>query len=727
MLTPDEQAQGNLSLGNEVVNPTGQSNGTGGSVVRRYTDPSGAMGVPAPTPPVPGPANPLNSLLGNQQLTNPSITDEQQQRDSIAKSMQSQVDQTNQVYNNYVGATLTHQANNRLGAVTAQDARSGTTGTNIDTANQANTQDYNKKLLDQSEAERQQKLGDISNTIEQRTQAEIAARKADALGNRGAYAKFLGDEQDKARQNLKDIAANGGVLSSDQRDSLIRHSGLDPMTFDAVYNANKTQGTGISYNYTNLGNGSVLRTGKMANGQAVPEQKFQYDLGPNDEFQVTQNGTPLIVSKNGNNITSVKVAPGFQEGDLASKYQIGTTFPGSTQYKFNTLTGQYEQLNGGSTPGTGGGPLVSSNPNPAAVVNGYDLTSYASGNKVGGPASQAANVTNVYNKLPNITDSQSASAAIQSIKPGSPITGDMVMQAAHATGVDPKILISVMQAETQLGTDNSKGSQQFNYGNVGNTDSLMASGGSKGFSGPLDGVMAVAQNLAKRQIGGTGSTPAVKPYNASDPTDAAAMRYIQDPSVKPTGNGKTSATPDAIYARANDIYKTLGLGEFNPALVKAENKASVASLVDTQGQRDQISTNLTTADNNFKLLQGFMQQNHINSSQSPIVNQAEQALGKFKGTGAYYSFSEQIQGLKNEYSQILAKGGTATDSVRSAADNLVPDKISPADLQVVVDWLQKEGQNVLASKDKTINDIKGRLNTTGSPKSSSANDPLGIR
>jgi hypothetical protein len=200
-----------------------------------------------------------------------------------------------------------------------------------------------------------------------------------------------------------------------------------------------------------------------------------------------------------------------------------------------------------------GGSLVSSSPNPNAVVAGYDLTSYASGNVPGGPASQAANVAATFNKLPQITDTATASLAIQSLKPNSPITGAMVMNAAQQTGVDPRMIIAVMQAETQLGTDGSKGSRQNNFGNVGNTDTLMASGGSKGFATPQDGVLAVAQNLAKRQVSNQSFTQsfsgaANQKYSADVEQTTTGAQWID--LSKYSGNDKIAAQN---FARANGV------------------------------------------------------------------------------------------------------------------------------------------------------------------------------
>lgn len=87
------------------------------------------------------------------------------------------------------------------------------------------------------------------------------------------------------------------------------------------------------------------------------------------------------------------------------------------------------------------------------------------------------------------------------------ITADMVVKASQKYDASWEIIIAIIQRETQLGTDGSKGSRGYNWGNVGNTDTLMANGGSKSYPTPQSGVDAVAKNLAHRKVS-TSAAPA---------------------------------------------------------------------------------------------------------------------------------------------------------------------------------------------------------------------------
>ncbi len=101
-------------------------------------------------------------------------------------------------------------------------------------------------------------------------------------------------------------------------------------------------------------------------------------------------------------------------------------------------------------------------------VGGYDLSSYATA------PGYAGRVAGIASTIGPITDAAGADAAIQQQAPGSPITGQMVMQAANQYGVDPTVMLSLMQADTRLGTDGHFGSRVNNYGDVGVNDTLAA-------------------------------------------------------------------------------------------------------------------------------------------------------------------------------------------------------------------------------------------------------------
>lgn len=76
-----------------------------------------------------------------------------------------------------------------------------------------------------------------------------------------------------------------------------------------------------------------------------------------------------------------------------------------------------------------------------------------------------------------------------------PLTGEMVMDAAEAHHVPPELIVAIMVQDSCLGTA-GKGAWTKNPGNVGNTDD----GKTKRFSSWNDGVHAVAAWLEKFRV-----------------------------------------------------------------------------------------------------------------------------------------------------------------------------------------------------------------------------------
>lgn len=122
------------------------------------------------------------------------------------------------------------------------------------------------------------------------------------------------------------------------------------------------------------------------------------------------------------------------------------------------------------------------------IVAGYDITSYATD-----PA-HGKKVQAIYSKIPQVNTAQDIDKYIQRIAPGSPVKGTFVINAAKQYGVDPKMLLAIMQQDSTLGTK-GLAVKTFNPGNVGNTDN----GSTKNYGDWNKGVLAVAKNLSWRK------------------------------------------------------------------------------------------------------------------------------------------------------------------------------------------------------------------------------------
>lgn len=128
--------------------------------------------------------------------------------------------------------------------------------------------------------------------------------------------------------------------------------------------------------------------------------------------------------------------------------------------------------------------------NSNKIVGGYDIGSYAT------DPNHERRVAAIYQKTKDLTDASSVDAYIHRIAPNSPVTGTDVMKAALAKNVTPGMILAIMEQDSTFGTA-GKAVRTRNPGNVGNTDS----GATKAFPSWSDGVLAVAENLAKRKVG----------------------------------------------------------------------------------------------------------------------------------------------------------------------------------------------------------------------------------
>lgn len=286
----------------------------------------------------------------------------------------------------------------------------------------------------------------------------------------------------------------------------------------------------------------------------------------NDQLQ-SQTKIQMIQDAQANGADSATLKAIWDAPDIGSAAAAGGTFtqngnytPVQTGYDantglpiysgFNQKTGQLQVFNPNGSNGQG---LLGQTGSQQTTVSGADGTSYQMGATTTQGAYASATSTQVNNitatvakinsTVGNITDATAAQKAINSVAPDSPITGTMIMSAAQQYGVDPSTLIGVMQAETQCGTDGSKGAEQCNWGNVGNTDSAMAAGKSVAMT-PQEGVDAVAQNLSQRKVQEGQNDPAQPSNQSLTPQQVAGQAIKNAPAYLQPAMSFINATGD---------------------------------------------------------------------------------------------------------------------------------------------------------------------------------------
>jgi hypothetical protein len=128
-------------------------------------------------------------------------------------------------------------------------------------------------------------------------------------------------------------------------------------------------------------------------------------------------------------------------------------------------------------------------PSAGAVVNGYDISAYAT------DPLYESKIQSILASMPILSTTTDADTYIQSVAPGSPITGAMIRAATTLYPVDNQLLLAIMQNDSSFGTL-GVGARTNNPGNVGNTGTA-----EQPFASWGDGVTAVAQWLSQHQAG----------------------------------------------------------------------------------------------------------------------------------------------------------------------------------------------------------------------------------
>lgn len=152
----------------------------------------------------------------------------------------------------------------------------------------------------------------------------------------------------------------------------------------------------------------------------------------------------------------------------------------------------------------------------------------------------------------------------------------------------------------------------------------------------------------------------------------------------------------------------------------ATDKATTASLGQQYKYLDTATRATNTANQNFDSLVKFMQDNGINDMNIPIANQINNKIkANLTSPAALATYKSSIETLRAEYAQVLSKGGEVTDSVRKEANTVIPDDLSPSQLNVLRQRIQTETGNAIKEAQGQINDSLGRIKSPGSSSSSS--------
>jgi len=280
---------------------------------------------------------------------------------------------------------------------------------------------------------------------------------------------------------------------------------------------------------------------------------------------------------------------------------------------------------------------------------------------------------------------------IQTYYPGSPIKSSDIMAASAKYGIDWETIIATMVAETQMGTDGSKGSQGYNFGNVGNTNELMSSGGSKSYPTIQSGVEAVAKTM---------SLPYYKRNQLSTNEDKEIEANLDD-----TSKSILSVTGLSLPAFS---YLTTGTS----ALTRMTATQRLKYMNEAEEFLNKTGTDVSTFQSQYNALGKTVEANSLRNNQAAVAeseldatiqnlktaadesdfkklrwaNVAKLFAGKEVNNATVIKYAFHLQQLRSEFAmynaaiagQIDANGNIReiSDSDKAVADNIIKEGLA---------------------------------------------------
>lgn len=460
--------------------------------------------------------------------------------------------------------------------------------------------------------------------------------------------------------------------------------------------------------------------------------------------------SPNITTPSGNIVnpnTGALVSPGFappasqNQNNSQPSQTITPATPAlnPTWTPVNTPDASMTFSQNSSTPATPATPATSSlDPNLAAALQTYEQSLQMSPQEVA--AQQQLNDLNT-----------SASQAYTNAE-GQPIalpfiTGQQAqIQREQSTLAQPlESELSLLQAQRQLQSQGSEAALEVYKPTALSYGGSLVQGGTgqtlnAGIFGDGGGVATGSTTTPPT----SGSVQDILGYLSANGIDAS--RYNLVGLINAVQNGATAQ--DIISGRANVAGVAAATAVTDTTAPAAAKAAAIdyatatptalsSALTDQTSYFNNTQRAFNTANDTLTALQTFMQTNGINSdSTTPAINYLQNRIkGGLTDPGAVDAFKAQLATLRQEYSQVLAKGGARSVSTDNEAAALIPDNLAPADFQKVIDQIEIDATNVTTDAQNQINQIQAQLNkgtggafsnNSSSSSNASSTDPLGI-
>ena len=364
------------------------------------------------------------------------------------------------------------------------------------------------------------------------------------------------------------------------------------------------------------------------------------------------------------------------------------------------------------------------------TVGSYNLSTYDQSNP-----NYANQISTIASTIGPISDAASAQSYISQNYPSSPITGDMVMQAAQQYGVDPTVIMSLMQKESSFLSDPNAVTDK----STNNPGSIMGGPGGKQtqYATLQDGVNGIAEWISQHPSTTSATSPAASDAAPPDPkvanvpdttlgglTPSAvyqnAIEYAMTgkmPTLGLSGSGSVKLAREAIINKSAAIVQASGSNmPALQALYKA-NSSAATKAVTRLAQVDSVSNAMVA---NFPRLEQLADSvNGLGITESDIEKGSAYVQQKF-GSPDAAAYVELLNTMRSDYSSMQAglAGSTGGQYFAEQAQDAIPIGLTSNQYEAINQTIQTSAANAATAINGEVTSLIGTSGTSTTPGAS---------
>lgn len=296
--------------------------------------------------------------------------------------------------------------------------------------------------------------------------------------------------------------------------------------------------------------------------------------------------------------------------------------------------------------------------------------------------------------------------------------------------------LNTLSATNALGVQ-----QQIRQGNVAAATALTQASQPTSVSPGSSLVSPLNGQTTYSGLGGLTSVNAIDQYNSLQQSYPGANIPAYDPNQSPAANQQIAqmavANSPQYQAQFLSTYSTPGGGtgvfnKLNSNLLQpnadgtlslvggaaaALGSANAAALGQQVQSYNTTSVAFNTVNSTLSNMIQFMQQNGIDQAGVPIINQLQNKFaGQTGGAGIIAAYNSDIQELRTNAAQVIARGGSVAGT-NDEANSLIPSNLSPDQLAPLAAQFKQNGVTALNQMQTQMSQITSQLPGGGSSQS----------